>query len=80
MHMGGEIFRDLTGIDIIHVPYSGGGPTLISLIAGETDIAFDTAASILPQVRAGRLRALAIARASRLAEYSDVCGNRAAGL
>jgi tripartite-type tricarboxylate transporter receptor subunit TctC len=72
MHMGGEIFKDLTGIDIIHVPYSGGGPALISLIGGETDIAFDTAASILPQVRAGRLRALAIARASRLAEYPNI--------
>ena len=72
MHMGGEIFKDLTGIDIIHVPYSGGGPALISLIGGETDIAFDTAASILPQVRAGRLKALAIARASRLAEYPNI--------
>ena len=72
MHMGGEIFKDLTGTDIIHVPYSGGAPALISLISGETDIAFDTAASILPQVRAGRLKALAIARESRLAEYPNI--------
>ena len=71
MHMGGEIFKDVAGVDLLHVPYSGGGPALISLIAGETDIAFDTAASILPQVRAGRIRALAIARASRLAEYPN---------
>jgi tripartite-type tricarboxylate transporter receptor subunit TctC len=72
MHMGGEMFKDLTGTDIIHVPYSGGAPALISLISGETDIAFDTAASILPQVRAGRLKALAIARESRLAEYPNI--------
>src|SRR3954463_8773914 len=72
MHMGGEIFKDVAGVELLHVPYSGGGPALISLIAGETDIAFDTAASILPQVRAGRLRALAIARASRLAEYPNI--------
>ncbi|MDB5812488.1 MAG: Tricarboxylate transport protein TctC [Betaproteobacteria bacterium] len=80
MHMGGEIFKDVAGVDLLHVPYSGGGPALISLIAGETDIAFDTAASILPQVRAGRLRALAIARASRLAEYPNIQTFAEAGL
>ena len=80
MHMGGEIFKDLTGTDIVHVPYSGGAPALISLISGETDIAFDTAASILPQVRAGRLRALAIARANRLAEYPNIPTFAEAGL
>ena len=72
MHMGGEIFKDVAGVDLLHVPYSGGGPALISLVAGETDIAFDTAASILPQVRAGRIRALAIARSSRLTEYPNI--------
>ena len=72
MHMGAEIFKDITGVDMIHVPYSGGGPALISLIGGETDIAFDTAASILPHVRSGKLRALAIARATRLAEYPNI--------
>jgi len=80
MHMGGEIFKDVAGVDLLHVPYSGGGPALISLIAGETDIAFDTAASILPQVRAGRIRALAIARASRLAEYPNIPTFAEAGL
>lgn len=72
MHMGAEIFKDITGVDMIHVPYGGGGPALISLIGGETDIAFDTAASILPHVRSGKLRALAIARATRLAEYPNI--------
>ncbi len=80
MHMGGEIFKDVTGVDLLHVPYSGGGPALISLVAGETDIAFDTAASILPQVRAGRIRALAIARKSRLAEYPNIPTFAEAGL
>ena len=72
MHMGGEIFKDLTRIDILHVPYSGGGPALISLIAGETDIAFDTAASILPHVRSGKIRAIAIARPTRHPEYPNL--------
>lgn len=72
MHMGGEIFKDLTRLDILHVPYAGGGPALMSLIGGETDIAFDTAASILPHVRAGKIRAIAIARASRHPEYPNL--------
>ncbi|MEO7727034.1 MAG: tripartite tricarboxylate transporter substrate binding protein [Burkholderiales bacterium] len=72
MHMGGEIFKDITGVEMIHVPYSGGGPALISLIGGETDVAFDTAASILPHVRSGKLRALAIARPTRLTEYPNI--------
>ena len=72
MHMGGEIFRDITRTDILHVPYSGGGPALISLIAGETDIAFDTAASILPHVRSGKIRAIAIARPTRHPEYPNL--------
>ena len=80
MHMGGEIFKDLTAIDIINVPYSGGAAALISLISGETDMAFDTAASIMTQVRAGKIRALAIARASRLAEYPNIPTFAEAGL
>jgi tripartite-type tricarboxylate transporter receptor subunit TctC len=72
MHMGGEIFKDITHTDILHVPYSGGGPALISLIGGETDIAFDTAASILPHVRSGKIRAIAIARPTRHPEYPNL--------
>ncbi len=83
MHMGGEIFKDLTGVDIIHVPYSGGGPALISLIGGETDIAFDTAASI---TAARALRQIESARdcahepARRVPEHSDVRRGGIAGL
>jgi len=72
MHMGGEIFKDLTGANILGVPYGGGGPALISLMAGETDMAFDTAASIMTHVRSGKLRALAIARDKRLPEYPNL--------
>jgi tripartite-type tricarboxylate transporter receptor subunit TctC len=72
MHMGGEIFKDIAGVDILGVPYGGGGPALISLMAGETDMTFDTAASIMTHVRSGKLRALAIARATRLQEYPNL--------
>jgi tripartite-type tricarboxylate transporter receptor subunit TctC len=71
-HMAGEIFASMTGIKLIHVPYKGGGPAHAGLLGGETSMMFDTAASILPHVRAGKLRALAIARGARLAEYPDL--------
>jgi tripartite-type tricarboxylate transporter receptor subunit TctC len=68
-HMAGEIFASMTGIRLLHVPYKGGGPAIAGLIGGETTMMFDTAASILPHVKSGKLRALAIARAARLTEY-----------
>jgi tripartite-type tricarboxylate transporter receptor subunit TctC len=71
-HMAGEIFASMTGIKLIHVPYKGGGPAHAGLLGGETSMMFDTAASILPHVRAGKLRALAIARGARLAEYPEL--------
>ena len=71
-HMAGEIFASMTGIRLVHVPYKGGGPAHAGLLGGEANMMFDTAASILPHVRAGKLRALAIARSQRLTEYPDL--------
>ena len=71
-HMAGEIFAAMTGVKLLHVPYKGGGPAIAGLIGGETSMMFDTAASILPHVKGGKLRALAVARASRLPEYPDL--------
>jgi tripartite-type tricarboxylate transporter receptor subunit TctC len=68
-HMAGAIFASMTGVKLLHVPYKGGGPAIAGLIGGETNMMFDTAASILPHVRGGKLKALAIARGARLAEY-----------
>ncbi|HJQ62234.1 MAG TPA: tripartite tricarboxylate transporter substrate-binding protein, partial [Burkholderiales bacterium] len=68
-HMAGVIFASMTGIKLLHVPYKGGGPAIAGLIGGETTMMFDTAASILPHVRSGRLKSLAIARSARLPEY-----------
>ncbi|MBM3358644.1 MAG: tripartite tricarboxylate transporter substrate binding protein [Betaproteobacteria bacterium] len=79
-HMAGEIFAAMTGIKLLHVPYKGGGPAIAGLIGGETTMMFDTAASILPHVRAGRLRPLAIARAQRHPEYSDIATFTEAGV
>lgn len=71
-HMAGEIFSTMTGVKLLHVPYKGGGPAIAGLIGGETTMMFDTAASILPHVAGGKLRALAIARNARLPEYPNV--------
>ena len=71
-HMAGEIFASMTGIKLLHVPYKGGGPAIAGLIGGETSMMFDTAASILPHVKGGKLRALAIARSARLPEYPEL--------
>ncbi len=71
-HMAGEIFAAMTGIRLVHVPYKGGGPAHAGLLGGETNMMFDTAASILPHVQSGKLRALAIARPARLPEYPNL--------
>ncbi|MCI3952538.1 MAG: Tricarboxylate transport protein TctC [Burkholderiales bacterium] len=71
-HMAGVIFASMTGIKLLHVPYKGGGPAIAGLIGGETTMMFDTAASILPHVRSGRLKSLAIARSARLPEYPNL--------
>lgn len=71
-HMAGVIFASMTGIKLLHVPYKGGGPAIAGLIGGETTMIFDTAASILPHVRTGRLKSLAIARSARLPEYPNL--------
>jgi tripartite-type tricarboxylate transporter receptor subunit TctC len=71
-HMAGEIFAAMTGVKLVHVPYKGGGPAHAGLLGGETSMMFDTAASILPHVQSGKLRALAIARPSRLPEYPNL--------
>jgi tripartite-type tricarboxylate transporter receptor subunit TctC len=64
-HLGGEYFGYLTGTKLLHVPYKGGGPSVASLVAGEVAAAFATMPSVLGQIKAGRVRALAITTAHR---------------
>jgi tripartite-type tricarboxylate transporter receptor subunit TctC len=64
-HLAAELFQDMAGINMIHVPYKGGGPALNALIGGEVSMTFGTVLQNLPQVRAGRLRALAVSSAKR---------------
>ena len=64
-HLAGEAFRAATGIDIVHIPYKGSAPAIADLLGGQVQMTFDTIPVVLPQVRAGKLKALAVATAMR---------------
>lgn len=64
-HIAMELFKNLSGAKLTHVPYKGGGMALASVLGGETEITIPAVASALPQIRAGRLRALAITSTRR---------------
>jgi tripartite-type tricarboxylate transporter receptor subunit TctC len=71
-HMAGELFAMMTGIALTHVPYRGAGPALTDLLGGQVQVMFDNAASSMAHVRAGRLRALGVTTATRIAVLPDV--------
>jgi tripartite-type tricarboxylate transporter receptor subunit TctC len=71
-HLTAELFRQLSGIDIVHVPYKGGGPALTDVVAGQVQMTFDTVGTSLQFIRDGKLKALAVSNPTRLAELPDV--------
>jgi tripartite-type tricarboxylate transporter receptor subunit TctC len=70
-HLAGELFRQKAGIDMVHVPYKGGGPALNDVIGGQVPVFFGNMASTLPHVKSGRLRALAVTGAKRSPALPD---------
>jgi tripartite-type tricarboxylate transporter receptor subunit TctC len=78
-HMTGELFKQLTGLPLQHVPYRGGGPTVTALLAGEVPLAFETVLTLQPHVRAGTLRALAITSPRRSAQMPEIPTTAEAG-
>lgn len=64
-HFAGEMFKVMAGIDILHVPYRGSAPAMTDLIGGQVQLSFDTNLAALPQVRAGKVKALAVTSAQR---------------
>jgi tripartite-type tricarboxylate transporter receptor subunit TctC len=64
-HLPMELFKNMAGIDIVHVPYRGGAPGQTALLAGEVDVGFNNIVATLPHIKAGRLRPLAISTAKR---------------
>src|SRR5215831_8153170 len=71
-HLTGELFKLVTGTDLLHVPYRGSGPAVVDLVAGRVAIMFDAAPSLLPFITAGKLRVLAAASAQRHRLMPDV--------
>ncbi|MDB5810858.1 MAG: extra-cytoplasmic solute receptor family protein [Betaproteobacteria bacterium] len=71
-HLGLELFKSATGIDAVHVPYKGGAPALTDLIAGQVQLIFISIPSVMPQVKAGRVKAIAVSSAKRSLSAPDV--------
>jgi tripartite-type tricarboxylate transporter receptor subunit TctC len=71
-HLAGELFAARAGIDLLHVPYKGGGPAVIAVIGGEVQLHFPAPAVGIPHVKAGRLRGLGFTGNKRLASLPDV--------
>lgn len=71
-HLIGEMFKLRAGVDLVHVPYKGSSPAVADLLSGQVQLMFDTVTSGLPQVKAGKLRALAVTTAKRSSAMPDV--------
>ena len=72
VHLSGELFKYMTGIDMKHVPYKGAGPAITDLIGGQVDVLYDNMPSIIGHIRAGSVRALGVTTAQRSPAMPDV--------
>ena len=71
-HVAGELFKMMTGVDIVHVPYRGGGPALADMLGGQVQVYFSNLAPAIKYIRGGNLRALAVTTATRSEALPDV--------
>jgi tripartite-type tricarboxylate transporter receptor subunit TctC len=71
-HLAGELFKSLTKVDIVHVPYKGNVPAITDLLGGQTSMSFATMPTVLPHVRAGKLRPLAVLGSTRSPALPEV--------
>jgi tripartite-type tricarboxylate transporter receptor subunit TctC len=72
IHLAGEMFKRMAGIEMTHVPYKGAAPALTDLLAGNIQVMFDSVSTALPPVRSGLLRALGVSSAQRISSLPDV--------
>jgi tripartite-type tricarboxylate transporter receptor subunit TctC len=79
-HFGAASFSQIAGIQMVHVPFKGGAPAVVSVVAGDTQLAFATPPSVVPMVKAGRLRALAVTSTERSPLMPEVPGMKEAGV
>jgi tripartite-type tricarboxylate transporter receptor subunit TctC len=71
-HISMELFKSLAGVDIVHIPYKGSGPAVTDLLGGQVQLMFDNAPNVMPQVKAGKLRALGMSGAKRSSFAPDI--------
>lgn len=71
-HLAGEMLKSMTNIDMVHVPYKGGGPSLIALISGQVQVMFATLPAAMPHVKSGKLRPIAVTTAKRSQAMPDL--------
>jgi len=71
-HLGGELFKSMTGVDIVHVPYKGSAQAINDLIGGQIQVMFDNVPSIGPHVKAGRVRGLGVSAPKRAGSFPDI--------
>jgi tripartite-type tricarboxylate transporter receptor subunit TctC len=72
VHLSGELFKMMTGVDLLHVPYRGSAPALTDMLSGRVQVMFDNMPPSLPHIKAGKLRALGVTTAQRSAALPDV--------
>jgi len=71
-HLGVELFKSMTGVNLVHIPYKGSGPSFVDLLAGQVTLTCDSLLQSLPYIKAGRLRALGVLGSKRTALLPDV--------
>ena len=71
-HLASELFKQQAGVDIVHIPFKGGGPAMMDVIAGNTQITIGSLIQTLPQIKAGKLKALGVGSANRIPALPDV--------
>jgi len=72
IHLAGEMFKQIAGVDMVHVPYKGAGPALTDLLSGNIQVMFDTLSTALPPIKSGLLRPLGVSSAQRSPDLPDV--------
>src|SRR5690606_19189926 len=79
-HLSPELFRGQAGIDVVHVPYNGGAPAQLALLSGDVHFTFDNLATAAPNIRSGKLKALAVTTDERSKELPELPTMKEAGL